>query len=114
MRMKYHKIRGIDISVCTAEQKIAYNIAFSVYINYGTKYNRVFAEYPRIVSDDLLKDIIQQEIKSYKESDKDGKYNIDAIFAALNYGLHDYLVNTKYHIFTDYEQIGKAFPANYL
>ena len=26
--MKYHKIRNVDKSVCTAEQKIAYNAAF--------------------------------------------------------------------------------------
>ena len=27
MKLQYHKIRGVDKSVCTAEQKIAYNMA---------------------------------------------------------------------------------------
>lgn len=114
MRMKYHKIRSVDMDVCTAEQKIAYNIAFTVHINYGDRYLEIFKEYPRIVSDDFLKGIIQSEIKNYVNNYPDSKYNIDAIFASLNYGLRDYLVKEKYHIFTDYETIGRVFPANYL
>lgn len=27
MKLQYHKIRGVDKSVCTAEQKIAYNMS---------------------------------------------------------------------------------------
>lgn len=30
MKLQYHKIRGVDKSVCTAEQKIAYNMASRV------------------------------------------------------------------------------------
>ena len=29
--MKYHKIRGVDKSTCTAEQKIAYNMAWYIW-----------------------------------------------------------------------------------
>lgn len=35
--MKYHKIRGVDKSTCTAEQKIAYNMAW--YIWNDCRYN---------------------------------------------------------------------------
>lgn len=31
MKLQYHKIRGVDKSVCTAEQKIAYNMASRIY-----------------------------------------------------------------------------------
>ena len=31
MKLQYHKIRGVDKSVCTAEQKIAYNMAWRIY-----------------------------------------------------------------------------------
>ena len=38
MKMKYHKIRNIDIKTCTAEQKIAYNMAFSADITFGDRF----------------------------------------------------------------------------
>lgn len=32
--VKYHKIRNVPLEVCSAEQKIAYNLAFNIHINY--------------------------------------------------------------------------------
>lgn len=31
MKLQYHKIRGVEKAICTAEQKIAYNIAWRIY-----------------------------------------------------------------------------------
>ena len=36
--MKYHKIRGVDKAICTAEQMIAYNMAFRIEISMGHEY----------------------------------------------------------------------------
>ena len=32
--IKYHKIKNVSIEICTAEQIIAYNLAFNIHINY--------------------------------------------------------------------------------
>lgn len=74
--MKYHKIPNVEKSVCTAEQMIAYNIAFRLHISYANQFEE------------------------------------DAIFSALLAGLYNYLSN--FHIFSSYEDIGRAFPAHYL
>lgn len=39
--MKYHKINGVPLDECTAEQKIAYNLAFMYYENVLKEYNRL-------------------------------------------------------------------------
>lgn len=36
--MTYHAIPGIPKSTCTAEQKIAYNIAYNLYGTYSAQY----------------------------------------------------------------------------
>ena len=43
--MIYHKIRGIDKNICTAEQKLAYNIAFRISID--ARYNWAQGRHPR-------------------------------------------------------------------
>lgn len=55
--MKWHKIRNVPIDVCSAEQKVAYNMAFRVHINQGDQYRALQTtaekEYaiPRLISD---------------------------------------------------------------
>lgn len=39
MKLQYHKIRGVDKSVCTAEQKIAYNMASRILADTATAYH---------------------------------------------------------------------------
>lgn len=39
--MTYHKIKNIPLTECTAEQKIAYNLAFMYYDNVLKEYNRL-------------------------------------------------------------------------
>lgn len=39
--MKYHKIRNVSLNVCTAEAKIAYNIAFAYTWDYRDEYKKM-------------------------------------------------------------------------
>lgn len=99
--MKYHKIKGVDKSVCTAEQKIAYNLAFA-YREYVMR-----AGYDTATAANKI-------VELYKSSYdyKPGKYDLDAIFSALLAGLKGYCKHP--FIATDFETIGKTFPALYL
>lgn len=115
MKLKYHKIRGVDLSVCTCEQKIAYNIAFRLHISYQKQFNSFLLKNPfaSAVSeavDKMVRIGIEQYTSAYDY--KPEKYNIDAIFSALQAGLKNYLSN--FRILSSYEEIGKAFPAYYL
>lgn len=113
--MKYHKIRNVPLTTCTAESKIAYNLAFIAHINYQGMYDKAKAQgLNRATINDFIADVIQQEMREYRREDgyKPGQYSEDAIFACLNAGLEKYL--DKPFIAGDYEQIGKAFPSLYL
>lgn len=112
--MKYHKIPKVDKSVCTAEQMIAYNIAFRLHISYADQFAKVNAVNSGGARADSA-DLARQGLKNYRTaySYKPGKYDEDAIFSALLAGLYDYFAG-EYHIFTSYEDIGQAFPAHYL
>lgn len=110
--MKYHKIKNVPLETCTCEQKIAYNLAFSHYTIYIKSYNNAPFAFQKST---IIHRAVNDMIKHYKNSYDyvEGKYNIDAIFCALNAGLENYF-NTKYKILSSYEDIGKIFPANYL
>lgn len=110
--MKYHKIKNIPLTVCTAEQKIAYNLAFS----WREVVKRNYGEMPcAFQKSDVLHQFIHMMIKGYKSAYdyKPGRYDIDAIFCALNAGMEKY-INSEYSILNSYEEIGKMFPACYL
>lgn len=109
--MKYHKIRNVDIHVCTAEQKIAYNLAVREYQQYILAYDRA----SRMGQLNIISDAIHSMIDSYCNSYdyNPNKYDIDAIFCALYAGFESYLT-APYHILSSYEEIGKMFPAEYL
>lgn len=110
--MKYHKITGIEKTICTAEQKIAYNIAFRAHISFQEKYDAA-AKISAICKDDAVHDILKFYFSEYLRTDgKNTKYDTDAIYSCLLAGLDGYL--KKPFIATDYEQIGTAFPAYYL
>ena len=108
--MEYHKIRGVDMEVCTAEQKIAYNMAFSAHISFQDRYNSA-KKVSAICKADVLDQIVRHEMDCYGYTDK-GRYDVDAIFAALRGGIETYM--DKPFIATSYAEIGKTFPANYL
>ena len=101
--MKYHKIRGVDKNICTAEQKIAYNLAWA---NSDYILRAGFTSYA-----DAAQKLVEMYTWAYDY--KPGKYDIDSIFCALNTGLKNY-INGKQKIFTTYEEIGNAFPALYM
>lgn len=103
MKLKTHKIPGIEKEVCTAEQIIAYNLAF--------------AHYPSIqdapTAAEALATAARRRDIALKELQKNGtRYNIDAIFCAYNAGIMDY-TNGSHHIFTNYQEVGNAFPLLY-
>ena len=109
--MNYHKIRGVPINVCACEQKIAYNIAFGVCVN-GREAYRKAKEVSEICASDFVLQLRDEGMKRWTYNAQHDRYDEDAIFAALNAGLRNYLEN--YFIASGYEQIGKAFPALYL
>ena len=113
--MKYHKIPKVEKNICTAEQMIAYNIAFRIHINHGDEYEDA-KKVTAICADELLHDLIAMYIGFFADdmaANKNGtQYDLDAIQSCLNAGLADYL--NAFFIATDYAQVGKAFPAYYL
>lgn len=112
MKMKCKKIRNVEKSVCTAEQKIAYNLAFRAHITFGDKFRQAVKNNETSMN---LKDYIIQcrdfEMKQWKNNPNYSKYNEDAIFCALNAGLYQYM--EKPFIASDYETIGKCFKLVY-
>lgn len=89
MKMKTHKIRGVAKDVCTAEQRIAYNLAFA-YLN--------------INGFDVA-----AAMRIYRSSaGYSGRYDDAAIEAALTAGAEAY--RAAPFIAWNYEQIGAAFP----
>lgn len=112
MKLKYGKIRGIPVEVCTAEQKIAYNLAFRAHINYGDEYSKLDSGVAKAEAiGSLIRRLLNDYCSAY--SYEPGKYNLDAIQAALNAGLKKYMDGRR-KILGSYEEIGDAFPANYL
>lgn len=111
MAIKYHKINGVEKSVCTQEQKIAYNIAFQIHINHGREWEKR-DNYCRAAQTEFLHNLIRMYLDNFKRNYPNCRADIDGIFCALNAGLENYL--NKSFIATDYKRIGEAFPANYL
>ncbi len=98
--MKFHKIRGVAKSVCTAEQKIAYNCAWSNYdmiMRQGLTVDEYIASATRILqaNENIIK-----------------KYDIDAIIHCLRQGIVNYCKSSN-RILTSYEEVGKMFPSLY-
>ena len=109
--MKYHKIHGVALETCTKEQKIAYNIAFRLHISAGDKYHKAANTVPAFVLDRMKNELLRDGLRMW-QIDGDPRLDVDAIFSALRAGLHDYLMRP--FVASSYEQVGKAFPANYL
>lgn len=106
--MKTHKIRNIKKSVCCAEEMIAYNLSFRANISYGDKF-RDYIEKNNPIEIEICNTVSEIRDRLVEDYRRDGnkKYDIDAIFVALNSGLMEYLINP--FIATEYSQVGKAF-----
>ena len=89
-------------SVCTAEQKIAYNIAF-MDRDWAKRTNMEYAEYLLYTANRLKRD--HQDIIE--------KYDIDAIIHCLRQGVIEYWRRPGCGVLWDYEEIGKTFPTLY-
>lgn len=95
--LKTRKIPGVDKSVCCAEQKIAYNLAFSTrdhILRCGLNGEQAVAE--------------AMKFWRHCPESQNSRHNSDAIRAALAGGLDNYL--NSFFIASSYEQIGKSFP----
>lgn len=108
MKLKCRKIPGIEKSICTAEQKIAYNYAFSCY-ELGKKI--LSQDLPEFVKSEYFNDITLKVIKNIQNNPELSKYNIDCIIVAFRQGFKKYCTN--YFIATNYTQIGKCFAIPY-
>ena len=112
MAIKYHKIPKVEKSVCTAEQKIAYNIAWRLHLTYGDQWKNK-DNFCKMAQSEFIHELIHKGLEMWKNAEPNSRYDIDGIFSALNAGLENYF-NSNGHIFFDYESIGKMFPAHYL
>lgn len=115
--MKYHKIRNIPLEVCTAEAKIAYNLAFLYATEYRNAYKKNASNALKIVVSDLVSKAVNWCMRMWKDGNTyrttPDKYDIDSIFCCLNAGMGNYF-KSDYAILSSYEEIGKTFPSLYL
>lgn len=113
MGVKYHKIRNVEKSVCTCEQKIAYNIAWQVGLTENDKYQRAKADRVfKSITSGFISDCIRWGISLYEDSyNRSDRYDIDTIFGILLNGMEDYF-DAGCPILASYEAIGKMFPVD--
>ena len=102
--MKCNKIRGIEKSICTCEQKIAYNYSFAWRDTYLRRASECTTEAEKKAVFEDIADFINKEITT---RDNMKKYNADAIMTAFRNGFLNYC--EKFFIATSYEAIGQAF-----
>lgn len=115
--MKYHKIRNVPLEVCTAEAKIAYNLAFANTWDYREEYKKNANSCSRTEVSKFVTEAIAWCMKmlecSWDYQKILNKYDIDAIFCCLNAGMENYL-KSKCDVLSSYAEIGKTFPSLYL
>lgn len=110
--MKYHGIRGIKKEVCTAEQKIAYNLAFAWYDIALKQYSKLPMQFQKsALVEEYVRKMVSDFQRTYGDSPKE--YDIDAIFCALMGGFENY-IKAGCPICKSFEEVGKMFPAAYL
>lgn len=108
MILKCKKITNVEKSVCTAEQKIAYNYACR-YANLGKKI--LNADAPEFVKADGYFQIEQMILQEIKSNVKLNKLNIDAVIVAFRQGFKEYCKNP--FIAVSFSQIGNCFKIPY-
>lgn len=118
MKLQYHKIRGVDKPVCTAEQRIAYDMASRIYDD--IRFAKAWQQYnsgnvPAFLQNDWESKAIREYFVAWQRdySKVFAYYNEDAIFSALRAGLHDFICHNGPILTTD-KEICQAFPAHYL
>lgn len=104
MLKKVHKIRNVDLTVCTAEQMLARNAADQISSVFG----------PRIAAADesTRPELIDQAINTvmgWFSPKAAERYNMETVKACLAAGLPGYLA-PGCRFFSSYAEVGKAFP----
>ena len=106
MSKKLHKIPRVDLAVCSAEQKVAYNLAFAYSDTFRAEFSKVDTTDPEAATQACV-EIAERWYRQGYDYEPD-RYNEEQIFNALRAGLPKYL--EKPFIATDYKAIGAAFP----
>ena len=109
--MKLHKIPGVEKDVCTCEQKLAYNLAFRIYISYSDEWEKAKNQ-DNAERELCLEDLVRRGMLGYdcnvSVTGSGKRYDRGAVKAALAAGLEKYL--DRFFVADSYEQIGRAFP----
>lgn len=108
--MKYTAIPGIKKTVCTAEQKIAANLAVRYRSYIKSAYDSAASG---IQKSEIIRAAVRGLCNSFSRDYPNTKYNLDAIFCALGAGLEDFIKGSTI-FFSSFEEVGAAFPALYL
>ena len=96
--MKTHKIKGINIEVCNAEQKIAYNFLFSWTLN---KHDKDYVY--KCVKESIYEEMEGKRVCIHPTNWK--RYNVEYILE-LFHNYYDKYIEAGTPIFSSYEAIG--------
>ena len=108
--MKYHGIGGVKKTICTAEQKIAYNLAWSYKDILLPNFKKCTWGFQK---NGFVREAVRYLTEQFEKNYPLSKFDIDAIYCCLGAGLEEYY-NNGGKILWSYEDIGAAFPALYL
>lgn len=103
MCKKIHKIRNVDLTVCTAEQMLAYNAADQI--------SSVFGHRIAAADESTRPELINQAINTamgWFSPRAAERYNMDTVKACIAAGLPGYLAGHR--LYSSYAEVGEAFP----
>lgn len=104
--MKLHKIRNIDLSECSKEQKIAANIAWYAH-GWYSEYRTIETKEGK---ENYISLVINEMIEHYEKHYSTNNLSMEYVRIALNFGLPGYMEKSSPKIYTSYSEIGKDFP----
>lgn len=107
--MKYTAIPGVKKTVCTAEQKIAYELAWRYKDQIKAAYEKCAWGCDKC---GVIRTAVLELTRAFEREHPTHKYNVDAIYCSLG-SLEEY-INGGGKILWSYKEIGEAFPAYYL
>ena len=104
----YHQINQIPIEVCSAEQKLAYNMTRKSYTLFQSRWNKAKNDLAKTrIAADIVTFAVDT-IESAKSKSKE-KYDMSAAVKIMYLNLFDYMENPKVIDPEAYAEIGKAF-----
>ena len=104
----YHQINQIPIEVCSAEQKLAYNMTKKFYSLFRSQWNNAKDDLTRTkIAADIVT-IAVDTIESTRSKSKE-KYDMSEAVKIMYLNLFDYMENPKIIDPDSYAEIGKAF-----